>query len=105
MKNICLLSLLFLLLLLFSTSCHGKEELAPKKGKKIRLPVVAGQFYPGDKARLSGMIKQFFQEAKGPSLSGRINGLVSPHAGYIYSGIVAAAGFKQIDPKIKTVFV
>jgi len=105
MKNIYLLSLIFLLLLLFSTSCQGKEKLAPKKEKKIRLPVVAGQFYPGDKAKLSGMIRQFFQEAKGASISGRINGIVSPHAGYIYSGIVAAAGFKQIDPKIKTVFV
>jgi len=105
MKNICLLSLIFLLLFVFSTSCQGKEELVPKKEKKIRSPVVAGQFYPGDKARLSGMIKQFFQEAKAAPISGRIHGIVSPHAGYIYSGIVAAAGFKQIDPKIKTVFV
>ena len=105
MKNICSLSLIVLILFLFSTSCQGKEEPNPNSKKKIRLPVVAGQFYPGEQTRLSGMIQQFFKEAKGPSLSTKIHGLVSPHAGYIYSGIVAAAGFKQIDPTIKTVFV
>ncbi|MDY6950837.1 MAG: AmmeMemoRadiSam system protein A, partial [Thermodesulfobacteriota bacterium] len=31
--------------------------------------------------------------------------LVSPHAGYVYSGIVAAAGYRQVDPSFKTVIL
>ncbi len=104
MKNIFFFSFFFLLLFILSNSCHAKEDPHHKKEKRIRLPVVAGQFYPGEKNTLTKMIDEFFKEAKGGPLP-NIRGLVSPHAGYIYSGIVAASGYKQIDPATKMVIV
>ncbi len=104
MKNVFFFSFFFLLLFIISNSCHAKEDPHHKEGKKIRHPVVAGQFYPREKNTLTKMIDAFFQEAKGGPLT-NIKGLVSPHAGYIYSGIVAASGYKQVNPATNTVIV
>lgn len=58
---------------------------------RIRHPAVAGSFYPGDRAELSGMVDRFLREA--PSFSYRPPAIISPHAGYIYSGPIAATAF------------
>lgn len=62
---------------------------------EIRRSVVAGSFYPAGRAVLQNMIMGYIDEAKDYNLQD-INGLVSPHAGYIYSGQVAAYSYKQI---------
>ena len=69
----------------------------------IRLPVVAGQFYKGDEAGLRQEIERSYLHRLGP---GRIpeqkgtarvlKAVVSPHAGYVYSGSVAAHSFSAI---------
>ena len=59
-------------------------------------PVVAGRFYPGDEPELRGMVDKFLGNAKEVKLPGRLLGLVSPHAGYVYSGPAAAWAFKQL---------
>jgi AmmeMemoRadiSam system protein B len=67
----------------------------------MRKPVVAGAFYAGTESSLRRQIEDCFKHALGPgALPGpaskaepRILGLVSPHAGYMYSGPVAAHGF------------
>ena len=64
--------------------------------KKLRLPAVAGQFYPEDKKELEVMIEQFLTQVELPKIEGEIFGLLLPHAGYIFSGPVAAYGFKTI---------
>jgi MEMO1 family protein len=71
---------------------------------KIRRPAVAGIFYPNDPLELNRTIERSFKD-KGfgpnkmpPSDSKRrIYGIVSPHAGYIYSGAVAANGFYEVS--------
>jgi len=64
--------------------------------KTIREPAVAGLFYPAEPGELRGMIKAFLTEAKpGP----HPKALIAPHAGYIYSGPVAASGYARIDPQ------
>lgn len=71
---------------------------------KIRRPAVAGIFYPSDPLELNQTIERSFKD-KGfgpnkmpPSDSKRrIYGIVSPHAGYIYSGAVAANGFYEVS--------
>ncbi len=70
--------------------------------KTIRQPAVAGQFYPSDKEELTQMISRFLGEAELPqpddsAQSAKIRGLVLPHAGYPFSGPVAAYGFKAIQ--------
>lgn len=62
-----------------------------------RKPVVAGAFYPGEPSVLRAMIEKYLEMAGQRSLSGEAIGFLSPHAGYIYSGPVAAYSFSQID--------
>jgi AmmeMemoRadiSam system protein B/AmmeMemoRadiSam system protein A len=71
----------------------------------VRPAAVAGMFYPGARDELCQMIRSFLKDARGVKVPGKIRGLVSPHAGYIYSGIVAAAGYRQIDPSTRTVIL
>jgi len=61
----------------------------------IRRSTVAGSFYPGDPEILTGQVQEFLSKVKPGSLGG-IKAIVSPHAGYIYSGQVAAYSFGQV---------
>src|SRR3989338_1900372 len=58
----------------------------------IRVSAVAGGFYPENKNTLNPMIEDFLEKCTKSSVKGALRGLIVPHAGYIYSGIVAAAG-------------
>jgi len=59
----------------------------------IRNPVVAGQFYPGAASQLRAMIETLVDKT---AVKEEVIGLVSPHAGYIYSGSVAGATISRI---------
>ncbi len=63
-----------------------------------RQPAVAGQFYPGNTAELKATLKDLFAKAVPPKTAGHIQAVIVPHAGYIFSGGVAASCFNQIDP-------
>ena len=66
---------------------------------KVRPAECAGTWYPGDAETLRRTIDQLLSQVDlqiGPS-EGTPIGLVVPHAGYAYSGAVAAAGFKQLE--------
>ena len=65
--------------------------------EEVRRPAVAGSFYPADPQTLSRQVKDFLSRAPREELAGEIVALVSPHAGYIYSGQVAAYGFKLVE--------
>jgi len=67
--------------------------------EKLRFPAVAGQFYPGEREELSQMIDEFLENAKVPKIEGEIFGILVPHAGYIFSGPVAAHCYKAIQGK------
>lgn len=60
----------------------------------IRPPSVAGLFYPGDAAELSRRVDELLASVDVPLPGARLRLLVSPHAGYPYSGRVAAHGFR-----------
>lgn len=61
----------------------------------IRRPAVAGAFYPDNAAQLQAMVDGFLSQAqKAPQ---EPIALIVPHAGYVYSGAVAAAAFKQLE--------
>lgn len=75
----------------------------------VRPPAVAGLFYPADPKILNREIDDLLQRAaSGETLShllggedtkyrGRIRAIISPHAGYIYSGFTAAHGYKLLQ--------
>jgi hypothetical protein len=66
----------------------------------IRKPVWAGQFYDDDGARLSSQLDAFLQNVKTkPSISKDIQALICPHAGYVYSGQVAAYAYSLVQGK------
>ena len=85
------------------------------KKLEIRKPAVAGSFYAGDSKSLNIQIENCFLHKIGPGEIPLVNpkrennivGLVSPHAGYIYSGPVAANGFYKIalDGKPDTIII
>lgn len=61
-----------------------------------RKPVVAGSFYPGNAAELTREVDSYIAGAGAKTVKGNIMGIVSPHAGYIYSGPVAGYAFKEL---------
>jgi MEMO1 family protein len=65
--------------------------------EEIRRPAVAGSFYPADPQTLSRQVREFLSRAPKEEIPGEIIALVSPHAGYMYSGQVAAHAFKLIQ--------
>jgi hypothetical protein len=60
----------------------------------VRKPAVANMFYTGDKERLLYTIKNYLNKA--PLYDYVPEGIVVPHAGYMYSGPVAAVSYKQL---------
>ncbi|WP_305041428.1 AmmeMemoRadiSam system protein B [Geoalkalibacter sp.] len=58
-----------------------------------REPVVAGQFYPADKEKLRALVAGFVP----PGERRKAIGVMSPHAGYVYSGSVAGRTFAQVE--------
>ena len=62
----------------------------------------AGVFYPADKDELSVMIDAFSPDEDAPYKS---NAIIVPHAGYIYSGELAACGYSYLNPDVETVFI
>ena len=82
---------LVILFVLLVSGCvtEGGEKMIVKK------PNVAGAFYPADANELDSIISEYLSQAE-KSLT-KVRGLVSPHAGYIYSGPVAAYGYKQLE--------
>ncbi|MBF8295413.1 MAG: hypothetical protein HW389_1958 [Bacteroidetes bacterium] len=63
---------------------------------RVRKPAVAGSFYDGDPERLRDHVDLLLSQAEDKGLKGTIRGLVSPHAGYMYSGSAAAVGYKAL---------
>jgi len=67
--------------------------------KEIREPAVAGMFYPDKPEILSRDVKKYLDHATKEKIDGEIIALVAPHAGYMYSGQVAAYVYKLIEGK------
>ena len=67
---------------------------------ETRTPSVAGVFYPGDRKELASLVDRYLKEAPANPCAGEeIVALIAPHAGYLYSGKVAACAYKQIQGK------
>lgn len=69
----------------------------------IRQPAVAGTFYPGSKKELELLIDNLIKNSKDFEIKGKLKGLIVPHAGYEFSGIVAASGYKLLKKCYKKI--
>lgn len=61
---------------------------------RVRPPAVAGLFYPSDPAELGGFLDELLRGDVTPQPA--LKALIVPHAGYVYSGPVAASGFRLL---------
>jgi len=79
------------LLTVFLCSCSNSYS------EDVRKPAVAGMFYPGNKEELAGKVDDFLANAEKSDIKGRVFAIIVPHAGYEYSGQIAAYSFKQLE--------
>lgn len=93
MREALLLGFSWVLLLgvsvVFGTACASEPE-----DGVVRPPAVAGKFYPSDKVKLEGAVRAYMADAL-PARGERPIGLLAPHAGYLFSGQIAADAYKQ----------
>lgn len=61
----------------------------------MRPPAVSGAFYPSSPANLNAQLKKFFESTRQPVLKSAVAAIV-PHAGYMYSGQVAAYAYSAL---------
>jgi AmmeMemoRadiSam system protein B len=70
--------------------------------QRIRSATAAGRFYPADPAKLRGMVEELLSQAptaKGPTPKA----LIAPHAGYQFSGPIAASAYARLLPDRKSI--
>lgn len=68
----------------------------------IREPAVAGMFYPGDARELHAMVQEMLRQV--PAIDEPPpKAIIAPHAGYIYSGPVAASAYARLHSVRKTI--
>ncbi len=68
--------------------------MSATRTRRVRRPVAAGSFYPGDADELAGVVDDLLAAAATEDV--RAAALVVPHAGYIYSGPVAASAYATL---------
>ncbi len=71
--------------------------------RSVRKPAVAGRFYHADPTELQNDINSYLRAGKPAKSFPRF--LISPHAGYMFSGAVAGIGYATINPAVKTVIL
>ena len=90
-RSLGVLSRVALLMALLSSGAWATEA--------AREPAVAGAFYPGEREELARTVRSLLDNVAAQHIEGELVGLVCPHAGYVYSGPVAAYAYKQLEGK------
>jgi hypothetical protein len=84
----------------------GPSRAGQAAAPLIHDPVVAGLWYPATAPELRKLVQDYLDQAPSHDATGRIIALISPHAGFVYSGPVAAHSFKALQgQKFDTVIV
>jgi hypothetical protein len=114
----CLVLLIGISLLLTLGACGNGEpdpvaavtkppdaSAKPASPQRVREPAVAGLFYPAEPKQLSAMLDRLLAAAETQPL-GTLRALICPHAGYEYSGPIAAHSYKQLAGRdVRTVLL
>jgi AmmeMemoRadiSam system protein B len=92
------------LLLIFAVACFlitqfpaGNAMGEKAQDKDVRNPVLAGTWYPGGAEVLRQTITDYLSKANPSVGEGKVVAMIVPHAGYVYSGQVAAYGYKLLQ--------
>ncbi len=91
----------FSMALSFNLSSQKSDTQNP-----VRKAAVAGTFYPDNKADLEAYLDALLRQANPPKIKEPVRAIMVPHAGYIYSGSVAAYAYKTLEGRnIRTVIL
>jgi len=82
---------------IFLFFCISPQGVAEAYESIVRRARWGGQFYPGSPRALRDTVKGFLKKVDQEKLPGTLVALISPHAGYTYSGQVAAHGYRQLE--------
>lgn len=74
----------------------AQNQVCGAEQQKARPAGVAGSFYPSDPAQLTAMMDDMLSRASQTAIDGQILAVVAPHAGYPYSGPVAAYSYAAL---------
>ena len=79
--------------------------MRPNPLADTRPPAVAGLFYPGERIALASEVAKLLTGAKrgGTNDRGAPKALIAPHAGYVYSGPIAANAYALLEPVRDTI--
>lgn len=91
------LALIILLLLFFSEVYVAQSSGEERKGKDVRRAAVAGMFYPSSPTGLRSDIVKLLDTVPDVKAEGKIIAALAPHAGYVFSGRVAAFTHKILS--------
>jgi AmmeMemoRadiSam system protein B len=69
------------------------------KSQHVRPPAVAGTFYPAGEQRARAALEAAFADARGERIGPPPKAIVAPHAGWAYSGAIAASAYRTVDPR------
>ncbi len=109
-----ILLFLFCFSLIFTPTCSAAQNITKinqwgksyPKYKNIKKSSIAGTFYPQDKQKLNDFIDGLLNAQEDYINNEHICAMIVPHAGYIYSGPVAAKGYQAIrHTKYKTIII
>jgi MEMO1 family protein len=78
-------------------STLGSMDIFAQEAPTDRQPVAAGRFYSDNKEILRKDLEQLFISCKNNTGSAKVRALICPHAGYVFSGRIAASAFSTID--------
>ena len=86
---------------------HSVGNACSSGEKKVRMPAVAGAFYPADADTLRETVVSFLSEASSAEADKEVQAVIVPHAGYVYSGSTASEAIKAIpsDAVYKRIFL
>jgi len=89
------------LLSFYSAKGFSQDNLQNRK------PYAAGRFYTDKPSELKAQLQQFFSKSVKKKSENAPLAIIVPHAGYVFSGEVAASAFNQIDPnrKFERIFI
>ena len=83
----------------------GFADTGQGEAASVRLPAVSGQWYPAAKEELASAVDGLLKAQPAVRIPGRIRALIAPHAGYRFSGSIAAQGFAQIPRDVVRVVI
>jgi len=92
--------IMFLIIAMFLTPAPGNGDKSPDSATSVRPAAVAGKFYPADPAELRTDVMNYLHKAGNPVIKGDLLAIMSPHAGYVFSGQVAAYSYKELSNRV-----